>query len=213
MSKPFAVDLFCGAGGSSMGLHRAGFEVMGVDLFPMPNYPFPFVQSDAIEYSLDGRRPDFIWASPPCQAYSWSAKRWTEVERVNLIPATREKLLALGIPFVMENVPGSPLRVDLVLTGPMFNLGVIRRRHFELNWPCPQPAMVKPKGSVRTGEYVTVAGHGGDNIKGRGSRAAKQAAMGIDWMTDSELNEAVPPAYAEYIGRAALDWIGRATNE
>jgi DNA (cytosine-5)-methyltransferase 1 len=90
----------------------------------------------------------------------------------------------------------------------MFGLQVLRHRLFETSFPILAPQHVPHRGSVRTGEYVTVAGHGGDNIKGRGSRQAKQIAMGIDWMDDAELNQAIPLAYSEFIGRAALQAIG-----
>jgi site-specific DNA-cytosine methylase len=53
---PRALDLFCCAGGASMGLARAGFIVTGVDV------------EEQSEYPLDGF--DFIWASPPCQAFT-----------------------------------------------------------------------------------------------------------------------------------------------
>jgi DNA (cytosine-5)-methyltransferase 1 len=203
MTRPLALDLFCCAGGAAVGLHRAGFDVVGVDIVRRDRYPFPFVQADALRPPFDLQQFDFIWASPPCQAYSWSAKRW-DVERADLVDPTRAMLDTSGRPYCIENVPGAPIRADLVLTGMMFGLGVIRRRHFEFNFFVLGPPPHAKRGGVRTGEYVTVAGHGGDNIKGRGSRSAKQEAMGIDWMSDEELNEAIPPAYGEFIGRAAL---------
>lgn len=203
MSRPRALDLFCCAGGVSMGLHRAGFDVVGVDIESRPRYPFPFVQADALKPPVRLEAFDFIWASPPCQAYSWSAARW-DVERDDLVEPTRALLKRSGRPYVIENVPGAPIRVDLALTGQMFGLEVIRRRHFECSFFVLSPSRPSLRGSVRTGEYVTVAGHGGENMKGRGSRAAKQKAMGIDWMNDYELNQAIPPAYSEFIGREFL---------
>lgn len=184
-----------------MGYSRAGFEVVGVDIKPQPRYPFEFHQADALTYGLDGF--DAIHASPPCQKYSWSAKRW-DVPRADLVPATRARLHGYGVPFIVENVIGAPLLQAVLLCGTQFGLGVIRHRLFESNYLLLAPAPCHHVGSVRGGEYVTVAGHGGDNIKGRGSRAAKQAAMGIDWMSDQELNEAIPPAYTEYLGRQLL---------
>lgn len=204
MSKLKALDLFCGAGGAAMGLHRAGFDVTGVDIKPQPRFPFRFVQADALNPPFDLADFDFIWASPPCQKYSWAAKRWKKVERADLVEPTRALLESSGRPWVIENVVGAPIRADLALTGLMFGLQVVRRRHFECSFFALAPPHGPKRGSVRSGEFVTVAGHGGDNIKGRGSRTAKQAAMGIDWMSDEELNQAIPPAYSEFIARSFL---------
>lgn len=201
MGKPRALDLFCCAGGAGMGLYRAGFEVVGVDIRPQPNYPFEFHQADALTYPLDGF--DFIWASPPCQKYSWAAKRWKNIERADLLDPIRQRLLKQPAPFVIENVVGAPLRVDLVLMGQMFGLRVIKRRHFELErfWAM-QPAKTRP-GRIGFGpdDFVTVAGHGGD---GSARLSNWQDATGIDWMTKPEMAEAIPPAYSEFIGRAAI---------
>lgn len=204
MGKPRALDLFCCAGGAGMGLHRAGFEVVGVDIRPQPNYPFEFHQGDALTFPTEGF--DFIWASPPCQAYSWSAKRWKTVERADLLDPVRQYLLKQAAPFVIENVPGAPLREDLVLTGQMFGLRIIKRRHFEMHgfWSM-QPAWIRA-GRIGFGpdDFVTVAGHGGN---GSSRLSNWQEATGIDWMTKHEMAEAIPPAYSEFIGRAALAYI------
>ena len=192
-----------------MGYHRAGFEVVGVDINPQPHYPFEFHQADAMDYLLCNGPEPLIWefqaihASPPCQAYSWSAKRW-DVERADLVAPTRELLESTGLPYVIENVVGAPLRDPIRLCGEMFGLEVIRHRLFESNVAMVEPRHPKHRGTVQDGTYVTVAGHGGDNIKGRGGRAAKQRAMGIDWMTDTELNQAIPPDYTEWVGRRLL---------
>ena len=203
------LDLFSGAGGAAMGYSRAGFDVVGVDIAPQPRYPFPFVQADALDYlAAHGHEFDAIHASPPCQKYSWSAKRWTEIERADLVGPTRAGLQRTGRPYVIENVVGAPLVRPLVLCGVMFGLAVLRHRLFESNVVLLSPGHRPHTGSVGDGTYVTVAGHGGNNCKGRGSRAVKQAAMGIDWMSDAELNQAIPPAYTHYIGRqlrAVLD--------
>lgn len=197
MSRPRLLDLFCGGGGCSRGYHDAGFDVVGVDLNPMPEYPYEFHQGDALEYLREhGHKFDAIHASPPCQAYSWSARRWN-VERADLVGPTRELLIAIGRPYVIENVVGAPLHNPVVLTGTMFGLGVVRRRLFETNWFLLAPSYVSPVGSVREGQYVTVAGHGGD---GRAALHLWKAAMGIDWMTRKQLTQAIPPAYTHYIG-------------
>jgi DNA (cytosine-5)-methyltransferase 1 len=199
------LDLFCGAGGAAMGYYRAGFtEIVGIDLKPQPRYPFRFVQADAMQPPVRLEYFDAIHASPPCQKYSWSARRWRDVQRTDLVEPTRALLIASGLPWVMENVIGAPLAKMLTLCGTQFGLEVLRHRRFESNVLLFSPGRCWHAGSVGDGTYVTVAGHGGNNIKGRGSRAAKQRAMGIDWMNDRELNESIPPAYTEFIGRQLL---------
>ena len=110
------LDLFCGAGGAAMGYHRAGFEVVGIDIAPQPNYPFEFVQADAMEFPLDGF--DAIHASPPCQAYTALATG----KHPRLIEPMRERLASSGVPWVIENVVGAPLRQPVLLCGSMFGL-------------------------------------------------------------------------------------------
>jgi DNA (cytosine-5)-methyltransferase 1 len=43
--------------------------------------------------------------------------------------------------------------------------------------------------------------------------AAAQEAMGIDWMTKGEINEAIPPAYTEFIGKQLLSQISFAREQ
>ena len=223
------LDLFCSAGGASKGyyeaLKKAGYHVrmIGVDINPQPNYPFEFMQADAMKLLKDTafiRTFDAVAASPPCQGYSWSAQRWEHhrTKTPKLIPQVRKLLVKAGVPFIIENVVGSPLINAVYLEGPMFQPavspkapGVIRRRLFEANFPIPQPARVKPTKDVRSGNYVTVAGHGGD---GRAALYLWKIAMGIDWMTKEELAQAIPPCYTEYVGQHLIQWIqtGRATH-
>lgn len=206
-----ALDLFCCAGGASMGLHRAGFEVVGVDIAPQPHYPFEFHQADALTYPLDGF--DFIWASPPCQRFSDLAKRNGNAEDwPDLVDPIRQRLAACGAYYTIENVEGAPLRRDLLLCGTMFpGLRVLRHRVFETNFGIAQPAhgrhplvFTHDKRKAHYGEidqdisFVQVTGGGNCSI------ANARAAMGIGWMTKGEINEAIPPAYAEFIGRAAI---------
>ena len=203
------LDLFCKAGGCSVGYHRAGFEVEGVDIEPQPNYPFQFHQMDALEFldTQDLSRFDAIHASPPCQAHSWAAKRWINSglrEYPDLIEPVRERLERLGKPYVMENVVGATLQNTLVLCGTMFDLKVIRHRLFESNVFLWAPGICNHKGSVSDGDYVTVAGHGGDGIA---RFDVWCEAMGIDWMTKQELTQAIPPAYTEWIGRQLIEHI------
>jgi DNA (cytosine-5)-methyltransferase 1 len=211
--RPRLLDLFCCAGGAGMGYHRAGFDVVGVDIEPQPNYPFEFHQADALEFLVDHLGEfDAVHASPPCQASS-ALTKGTNRGRVyaQLIPATRNLLATAGVPTVIENVQGSDLRRDLTLCGEMFGLGVIRHRYFEVDgFPLEQPAHVPHRGRVRgwrhgtyyDGPYLAVYGEGG----GKGTVAEWQAAMGIDWTGDRKaIAEAIPPAFTEYLGRQLID--------
>lgn len=212
--KPKALDLFCGAGGVSVGLVRAGFDVEGVDINPQKNYPFKFHLADALTFDLSGY--DFIWASPPCQHYSWSAGKSRNLGRVypDLIQAVRDKLEESGLPYIVENVVGAPLVNPVTLCGVMFGLGVIRHRLFESSLFLFEPSHVghvQPyerlsrdgqNRMVKRSRYVSVAGHGGESDTY--TLKSWQEAMGIDWMAKEELTQAIPPAYSEYLGRQVI---------
>lgn len=136
-----ALDLFCGAGGTCVGLQRAGFRVVGVDCVRQPDYPGEFILGDALQPPVDIADFDLVWASPPCQAYSSGGffARRQGVEYPDLMAATREALGGHPVT-VIENVPGAPMRADLTLTLPMFeNFTMRRKRIFELTFPCWQP--------------------------------------------------------------------------
>jgi len=184
-----------------MGYHRAGFEVTGVDVVPQPRYPFTHAVADVLTLTPGYLRGfDLIHASPPCQAHSLGSQRWIAAGRTypDLIAATRELLEAAGVPWVLENVPRAPVRADVVLRGEMFGLKVCRQRHFELGgWWCMAPALPL-RGSVKRGDFVTCAGHGGH---GSNSLAVWRKAIGIDWMSKQETAEAIPPCYTEHLGR------------
>jgi DNA (cytosine-5)-methyltransferase 1 len=211
--RPRALDLFCCAGGASMGLHRAGFDVVGVDIRPQPRYPFQFPQADALTFDLSGF--DFIWASPPCQAFTAYKRRPNHVAPVaNLIPNVRHRLrMAVMIPHVIENVGSAPLEEPVMLCGSMFGLDVRRHRFFEtgggfyLDQPHCQHQLQTPRfppATNRTNLRKTV-----EVGVWRIPLPVQQAAMGIDWMELEELSQAIPPAYSEHIGRAAIEHIER----
>lgn len=210
MSRPRALDLFCRAGGASEGLRRAGFDVTGVDIEPQCEYPFTFVQGDALTFDLAGF--DVIWASPKCQAFTAYKRRPGHVREVeNQIPAVRERLAASGVPYVIENVPGAPLIDPVVLCGSMFGLDVRRHRCFEASFIIPAPSC---NHAAQTPRFPCATNR--TNLRStvevgvyRIPLATQRAAMGIDWMSLGNLSQAVPPAYAEYIGRAALRATGR----
>lgn len=213
-SKPRLLDLFCCAGGAAVGYARAGFEVVGVDIAPQPNYPFEFIQGNALRLDRDFLASfDAVHASPPCQSYSDLAKRnrnghmWPR-----LVEPTRKLLRSLGVPYVIENVEGAPLLEPVVLCGTMFpGLRVIRHRLFESNVELTVPRHGKhplvfthDKRKAHYGRlnqdtsFVQVTGGGNCSI------ANARDAMGIDWMTKNELNESIPPAYTKYLGRQVL---------
>jgi DNA (cytosine-5)-methyltransferase 1 len=200
--EPRLLDLFCGAGGASVGYARAGFEVVGVDVVRQENYPFEFVQADALTFPLDGF--DLIHASPVCKDYSATAVLNT-TRHPRQIEAVRERLAASGIPYVIENVEGAPLRDPVVLCGAMFpELATYRHRLFEASFAIPQPPepehiypLAKMGRPLKPGEWIQVVGHFSDV-------SAARKAMGIDWMTRDELAQAIPPAYARHVGLAAL---------
>ena len=206
--RPVLLDLYCGAGGASVGYHRAGFDVVGVDIKHQKNYPFPlFYQSDAITF-LDLLDPDLdfdaIHASPPCQIHTRATQcRPGLVEtHVDLIAATRRRLQQTGRPWIIENVPGAPMRPDYKLCGCMFGLPRLRReRWFETSWQ----GFDLRQSCSHSGRSVTVAGKPGHQDSKIGVMADWVESMGIDWMSSRELPQAIPPAYTEYIGHQLIE--------
>jgi DNA (cytosine-5)-methyltransferase 1 len=208
-SRPRLLDLFCGAGGAAMGYHRAGFEVVGVDINPQPNYPFAYIMADALWLLRDSRRWlqqfDAIHASPPCQRHSAmsSCRPGLANTYPDLIWPVRQRLRATELPYVIENVPGAPLIEPVVLCGRMFGLELYRHRLFEASFPIEVPA--HPEHDVPTsraghwtpGTIMSVAGHVAPVAHAR-------RVMGIDWTTRAELAEAIPPAYTEHVGACLL---------
>jgi DNA (cytosine-5)-methyltransferase 1 len=209
--KPRLLDLFCGAGGCSVGYERAGFDVVGVDIKPQPNYPFEFVQDDALVV-LAGLADGFdaIHASPPCQAFTAYRRTGNVREYPDLITQTRSNLRTIGLPYVIENVVGAPLHDPLKLCGSSFGMDIRRHRLFESNvpmmsMPCAhgaQPADRFPGGrsKQRTGTSQGLVRATIEVGSWDIPLDVQQGAMGIDWMTLEELSEAIPPAYTEHIG-------------
>jgi DNA (cytosine-5)-methyltransferase 1 len=215
MRKPRLLDLFCGAGGAGIGYAKAGFKVTGVDLYNQPNYPFRFIQTNALTAKFLGNY-DAIHASPECQGYCWSTTAARNKGKVysDDIPEVRRILIASGKPYVIENVPTAPLINPTYLEGTMFGLNVLQRRCFETNWWLPQPMYIKrkkpimqqskvgPQRLLKKSAYCQVTTSGAD---GWSCRVAEwRVAMGIDWMTQGEITQAIPPVYTEYIGKYLL---------
>ncbi len=195
------LDLFCGAGGAAVGYHRAGFEVVGVDINPQPNYPFEFHQADATTFPLEGF--DAIHASPPCQDHMRNGppKHGTGW----MLDHTRRRLLAQPVPWVIENVPGADMRADYRLCGCHFGLELRRERWFETSWDGFQ--MMSPHHHPHA--VPSVVGHGTPSwvrqqLGYNPTIADYRASMGIDWMTRDELSQAIPPAYCEWVGRQLI---------
>lgn len=202
------LDLFCKQGGASMGYHRAGFEVVGVDIERQKRYPFEFIQADALEimHDMDFLRSfDALAGSPPCQTHS-RTKHLRDAQgktttKVDLIPQTREAFQASGLPYIIENVPGAPLLDPVQVCGSSFGLTVRRHRLFESNVPlvgtvCNHQAQGRPVGvygSMR--DEIPKGGHTAKSIE------QAREAMGIPWMLWADLVEAIPPAYTEHLGR------------
>jgi len=205
------LDLFCGAGGAAVGYHRAGFDVVGVDIAPQPRYPFPFIQADALQYlKAHGAEYDAIHASPPCQHYSRTGNmsHINRQDSPDLIPTVRHLLERIGRPYIIENVTGSPLS-GVTLCGLMFDLRVFRHRIFESNVLLMQPQHKSHRGyRIGAGGYCCLSGHG-DGGRGKVNKYHRRVstwslAVDIHWMTRSELCQAIPPAYTEYLGQQLI---------
>jgi len=210
-----------------MGYHRAGFDVVGVDNRPQPNYPFEFWLDDALRFLREEIqiadqiiggpvwRPalgfDAVHASPPCQAYTM-AQRIRGREHADLVAPTRDLLKATGLPYVIENVPGAPLIDPVVLEGQMFDgLRTQRKRWFETNWPLDVPFLRGPRPAPQAKMGRKPKSHEWFQVVGNTSDAdGARAAMGIDWMNRDELAQAIPPAYTELIGHQLMQHLKEA---
>lgn len=219
--KPRLLDLFCCEGGAGVGYHRAGFDVVGVDIEPQPRYPFEFHQADALAVLrgeiLDLSTFDAIHASPVCHDWSPLASVTGRDGSGDLLLATLDLLPAIGVPWIVENVSGAPLpmqsdlfgRHGVMLCGTMFELRVLRHRLFEASFP-----LAAPTHGSHVGEFYAPAGHGDPNWKrrdanphlsGPGYADRCRAAMDTPWMTRDGVSQAIPPAYTEWLGRQLLD--------
>lgn len=225
--RPRLLDLFAGAGGASVGYERAGFDVVGVDNRPQPHYLFGFVQADALDYlAAHGHKYDVIHASPPCQRWTHGNVAGDQAgKHPDLITPTRALLLATGLPYVIENVPRAPLIDPIVLCGTMFGLRTVdddgtvlhlqRHRLFESNMTLDPPPHVHPSGAQWAGAY---GGARRDKHEARHVRKGGyvppehilRPLLDIDWMTETEMFQAIPPAYTQHIGAQLLDHLRRA---
>lgn len=235
MARPRLLDLFCCAGGAGMGYHRAGFDVVGVDVRPQPRYPFEFRQADVLGLDPEWIASfDAIHASPPCQAHTSLKTMHNAREHPNLIPQTRAMIQASGVPYIIENVEGAREHLvdPVLLCGTMFGLGVDdaelrRHRLFECSFFVLTPQCAHGErdvigvygGHVRNRRRARTIGIYGEGCrdsrrkfdKGVPDFTAEQgrAAMGADWMSLAELSQAIPPAYTEFLGRQLMAHIQR----
>lgn len=220
--RPRLLDLFCCAGGAARGYADAGFEVVGVDINPQPNYPYEFHQGDALEFLAEhGSEFDVIHGSPPCQGYlnlgAVNRALGRTYEHPDLIAATRELMAATGKPYVIENVADAKpmLRDPVRICGTGLGQPIRRHRLFESNVPlmgvaCRHDLYTeprywtgwRPKGEHRLSTVVQIYGNAG-------GREHWPAALGVDWMTAKEMTECVPPSYTEHLGRQLVDHLDR----
>jgi DNA (cytosine-5)-methyltransferase 1 len=222
MTRPRLLDLFCGAGGAAKGYSDAGFDVVGIDVAPQPRYPYTFIRADALEFFDHlGQSFDAIHASPPCQDHSTTKALGGPHGTGWMLAATRDRFMGSSVPWVIENVEGAPLarQPDLlgangaVLCGCMFPelRGLLyEARLFETSFPIPQLShcphrwpQTKMGRPPQPGECMQVTGH-------FSGVAEAQRRMGVDWMTQGELAQAVPPVYTQFIGEQLLEHLVRA---
>lgn len=216
--RPRVLDLFCGAGGCSVGYHRAGLDVDGVDIEPHDDYPFELLVADAMDVLTDTAyldRYDVVHASPPCPRYSSMTTASSRPNHPDLVPTVLDALRSWGGTWVMENVPGAPMPHAVIVCGAAMGLPRIRRhRLFDSSEPLFTPGCCCGPGQP-VGVYGGKRGWGRDTERrpdgtrrGRHAHTHAEASevMGIDWMTDpGDLSDAIPPAYTEYIGSQLLN--------
>lgn len=221
--QPVILDLFCGAGGAGRGYADAGFDVIGVDINPQPDYPFEFIRADVLSADLPWDRVAAVHASPPCQIHSITGHgKAVQRGHVDLIPQTRQLLESSGLPYIIENVPGAPLIDPVMLCGSMFGLGTTvpgfgsrwfelkRHRLFETNWPTG-PMPIDQCGRETA---ISVFGKGGKvNVFGMDWHAGKEAckrAMGTPWITSQNgVSQAIPPVFTLFLSAGLLVTLAR----
>jgi DNA (cytosine-5)-methyltransferase 1 len=232
---PLLLDFFCCEGGSAMGYHEAGFDIIGIDDKPQPRYPFAFIQCDfeAVDPRLI-RLADALHGSPPCQFGSEVTPEDKRKNHVNLIPQTRRIFRDACKPYVIENVrkvAALHLHDPVMLFGTMFGNHLItskgqkfvlsRERGFENNWGLTAPPDPGTGGypianvfgghlRARSGEYRT-GGNTGKTVDfpGEDRPALARQLMQMPWATMNGMTECVPPSMSRYIGEQLREFIGR----
>lgn len=203
LAKPKLLEVYCSAGGSSVGYQRAGWEVDGVDIMPQRHFPFRFFKADAVEFIYEhGHRYDAIVGGPVCKRYS---KTWRiqTLDHPTQIPATRAAMVASGKPYIIENVEDAlpELLTPMLLCGQDFGLHTYRHRLFESNVRLVRPGShaphikptVKMGRALRPGDYYHAVGN-------FSSVEIIRADMGVEWMNRQEIAQCIPPSYTQYLG-------------
>ncbi len=205
MRRPVILDLFAGAGGMSMGFHRAGFNVVGLDNRPQPNYPFNFVQGDALNPPFNLRDFDAVSASPPCQAYSRAtACRGDRSKHPDLIAPVRAMLRCAGVPYIIENVQEARMKMisPFMLCGTMFDMGIQSHRFFECSFP-----LTRLPGCCQHRPLTDLSrDHGAKQ-----SESDYRTALGVPWMTVKESRQSIPPIFSQWIAEQLLQHLGIST--
>lgn len=224
--RPRLLDLFCGAGGCSVGYERAGFDVVGIDLEPHSDYPYRLMVANVMELLAI---PEFlvafdvVHASPPCPRYSSATPTENRDKHPDLVEPVRNALVQWGGAYIIENVPGAPLLNPVLMCGASLGLAadcrdghrrqLKRHRLFESNLP-----LMSPGCGCDGRQKIGVYGDGGggartQNAQGGGYKGhpeESRQAMGIDWMRNrKDLSDAIPPAYTQYLGEPLIEQIGR----
>jgi DNA (cytosine-5)-methyltransferase 1 len=224
---PRLLDLYCGGFGAGEGYRRAGFDVTGVDFVTRQDHPagVTFLRADVRDVLTDTaflRSFALVAASPPCKVHTRlghlrDAQGGTAVHG-DLVDVTRQALLEAGVPYILENVEGAPLRPDVMLCGSMFGLHVYdstgarrwlrRHRLFELGGWGNQGVGLQLEDTHPRGRPLGVYGSLADHVPDGGQTAESldqaRTLMGAPWMSWAAITQAIPPAYTEYLGRHAL---------
>lgn len=224
---PSVLDLFSGGFGAGWGYALAGFDVTGVDFVERRDRPegVAFIKADVRDVLSDLsflRRFDLIHASPPCKVHTRlghlvAAQGLTPIHP-DLLGVTRDALDTAGVPYIIENVEGAPMRPDVVLCGSMFGLHthddqgrrrwLRRHRLFELGGWGNHGWGIQPECRHPSERPYGVFGSLGETRPDRGHtpQTLDQARelMGTPWMSWAAITQAIPPAYTRYLGEHAL---------
>lgn len=221
--RPRILDLFCGGGGAGTGYARAGFDVLGIDIKPQPDYPFEFVQGDAFDWLdfflkhgdwPDGDRYAAIHAAPMWLQYAKTGNAHA-LERTDDVTAAAERLRATGLPYVCESGTNGPLTDVVMFCGVAAGLEIVKHMFFEVNWPILVPPCSHPHNGTVTGELVAYGAHSvsranhGRKIPPRRTMREWKEAADLEWMTHKQAALASPPAYTEIIGAQLFAFLHR----